>query len=86
MFSLIHAILDRPLQDVLAELPLSADVRAALLGQPNRLRTVLDTTIAYERGDWEALSLAAKRLDVPEHRLVPLLVEAVDWAGSVTGA
>jgi EAL and modified HD-GYP domain-containing signal transduction protein len=84
MFSLIDAVVDRPLEQALGELPLPPRVCDALLGQPNRLRSVLDATVAYEHGDWPALSLAAERLGIAEDRLVPLFVEAVGWAGSLS--
>jgi c-di-GMP-related signal transduction protein len=86
MCSLMDAIVDRPLDQALSELPLSRDVCQALLGEPNRLRTILDATVAYERGDWDTLALAAKRLEVPEDQLIPLFVEAVGWAGMVSNA
>ena len=44
--SLLDVILDRPMADAIAELPLSEAVREALLGGDNALRSVLDTVIA----------------------------------------
>ena len=41
MFSAIDAILDRPLEEILKDLPLTDDIKDALSGKPNRLRGVL---------------------------------------------
>ena len=40
--SLIDTMLDRPMDFAIAQLPLAEDLEAALLGQPNDLRPVLD--------------------------------------------
>ncbi|HWH31168.1 MAG TPA: EAL domain-containing protein [Egibacteraceae bacterium] len=83
MFSLIDALLEQPMAQALEGVPLAEDVHAALLGEPNRARQVLDTVVAYERGDWSALDERAARLGLPEERLPRLYAEAVEWAGAV---
>jgi c-di-GMP-related signal transduction protein len=40
-------------------LPLSDTASAALQGEPNTLRTVLDAVINYERGEWDDEAAAA---------------------------
>ena len=62
LLSVTDAILDRPIDQVLASLPVSTDVRTALCGGANRFRDVYDTLLAYERADWTAVSSAAARL------------------------
>lgn len=60
LFSLLDVMLSRTMADAVEGLPLSAAAIGALEGNPNLLRSVLDTVIAYERGEWdEAASLAA---------------------------
>jgi len=51
--SLLDAMLGRPMKDALEALPLSPPARNALLGERNRLRSVLDAVMAYETGSWE---------------------------------
>src|SRR5262249_39013418 len=62
LLSVTDAILDRPIDQVLANLPVSAELRTALCGGSNRFRDVYDTLLAYERADWPAVSAAAGRL------------------------
>ncbi len=52
--SCLDVILECPMTAILAELPLSPEVTAALLGGANFWRRLLDCVIAYERGDWAA--------------------------------
>jgi c-di-GMP-related signal transduction protein len=62
LLSVTDAILDRPIQEVLSSLPISADIRTALCGGTNRFRDIYDVLLAYERADWPALTAAATRL------------------------
>lgn len=83
MFSLMDAILELPVEQALAGVPVADDVRRALLGEPNHARRVLDAVIAYERGDWSALDAHVAGLGLAEDRLPRLYTEAVEWAGAV---
>lgn len=53
MCSLLDAILESPMEAVLKHLPLCESNDAALRGESNTQRALLDTTIAYELGQWE---------------------------------
>jgi c-di-GMP-related signal transduction protein len=66
LLSVTDAILDRPMQQVLASLPIAPEVRAALCGDSNPYRDVYDLLLAYERADWPALSVASARLGIEE--------------------
>lgn len=85
MFSLVDAILGQPMDEVVAQLPTSAEVDAALLGEPGILRDTLDLAIAYEDGDWHAVSALAERVGVPQVAVPPLYVDAVLRADEVFG-
>jgi len=80
MFSLIDAILARPLAEVLEDLPIGEEVKEALLGGKNRLRDVYEYVLAYQAGDWERLSEMGRALDVEEERVPRLYLQAVEWA------
>jgi EAL and modified HD-GYP domain-containing signal transduction protein len=79
MFSLIDAVLDRPLPEILGHLPIHEDVKAALLGAESPLREVYDYTLACERGDWERLARHATRLGVDEAETPRLYLDALRW-------
>lgn len=51
MCSLLDVILDQPMPALVEKLPLSADARAALLGDDGPGRRILDCVIAQERGN-----------------------------------
>lgn len=73
LFSTLDAMLDTPLEEALAELPLHEEVVDALLRHEGEAGQALATVLAYERGDWEHLGPA------PEH-LGDHYLAAVRWA------
>ncbi len=80
MFSMIDALLDRPLSEILSDLPISEDVKRALLGEENPLAMVYHYILLYEKADWERLSELGLRLGIDEARVGPLYMEAVRWS------
>lgn len=80
VFSMIDTLLGRSMNDVLAQLPLAPDVRAALLGEPNELGQLLDLIVAYEHGDWDAVSDIAEAFGVAEEVVTGYYIEAIKWA------
>ena len=78
--SLVDAMLDQPMSEVLAELPLPDDLAMALEGRSTILRPVLDLVLNYERGNWTACSEISTTLGVTEAAVFQRYREAVSWA------
>jgi len=76
----MDAVLDRPLESVLDELPVRKDIKEALLQRTGKYRAVLDVAIAQERGEWDKLTMLASSLKMEEERIPDLYVSAVEWA------
>ncbi|MDW7982672.1 MAG: HDOD domain-containing protein [Thermomicrobium sp.] len=61
LLSVLDALLDQPMDELLAALPLAEELRVALLHRAGELGAILDLILAYERGNWErALSLGLR--------------------------
>lgn len=78
--SLVDTMLDQPMTDVLAELPLADDLDAALQGKPAPLRPVLEFVLNYERGNWAACRDISTALWIREAIVFERYREAVSWA------
>ena len=78
--SLLDAILERSMTDVLEGFPIAGEAKAALLGEDNRLRTLLDCAIAYERGQWQRAVDCATRLRLDPARLPGAYEDALKWS------
>lgn len=80
MCSMLDAILGQPMDSLVRHLPLGASLRAALLGEDNNWRRLLDCVIAYERADWPSACAMAAAAGVATPELVPAHADAVRWA------
>jgi EAL and modified HD-GYP domain-containing signal transduction protein len=83
LLSVTDALLDRPMQQILSNLPVSADVRTALSGGTNRFRDVYDTLLAYEKADWNMLSSTATRIGPIEEQVPECYLAAANRAGNI---
>lgn len=80
IFSMIDVIMDRPLHEILEELPLDNDIKKALLGESNVLRKGLDIIMAYERADWATLEgLGHIGRNMTDEMLFDTYFEAIKW-------
>lgn len=77
--SLLDAILQQPMPQAIADIPLSDTVRSALHGAPTVPRSVLDAVVAYERGGWDTAAAAVRPLGIPESALPKAYAEALLW-------
>jgi EAL and modified HD-GYP domain-containing signal transduction protein len=89
LFSVLDAILRRPLDEILSELNLEEDLSNALLGQGPRdhpVRRLLEFVTMYELGNWPLLSAAAEEAGVNLDGLSKGYIEALRWADAVARA
>lgn len=79
MFSLLDVLLMLPMEEVLKEVVLADDLNAALLGEDNDLRRILDLVIAYEKGDWDKVIACCEREHIPVDHLKPKYDAVLEW-------
>ncbi|MGD2093126.1 MAG: HDOD domain-containing protein [Candidatus Aminicenantes bacterium] len=79
IFSLMDAFMDRPLEDILEELPLEDHVKAALLGKEDSFGNPLEVVKAFEKAQWEDVGRYSTQLKLEEDKLACLYLEAVEW-------
>jgi len=80
MCSLLDAILERPMKDILKDLPLAPETEAALLGQDNATRRLIDCVIAYENGQWARCVQLAKGAGADPSQLPTAYTQALKWS------
>lgn len=77
MFSLIDALMNMPIEKILSELPVSKDVKDALLEKDNTISELLELIIKYENGDWEAVNELVEKFGLDEEFVSCCYLEAV---------
>jgi len=85
LFSSIDAMLNRPLEELLKDLPVDEKITGALLGRAGPFRNVLDLILCYEEGNWDSLTGLAHRLGLDEQALPPQFAQAMKWASKTLG-
>jgi EAL and modified HD-GYP domain-containing signal transduction protein len=79
LFSLLDAILDRPLAQIIEQIPITNLCRDALTGVPNQPRYALDVSIASASGDWLALPQLCAKANCTELEVFHWQFEAQRW-------
>ncbi|GAB6193078.1 EAL and HDOD domain-containing protein [Desulfocastanea catecholica] len=80
LFSLLHAMLDTPIEDILNKIPVSDDIKGALTDQRGPLAIFLTIVIAYEQGSSEECFQALEKIDIPKEKLYPLYLSSLEFA------
>jgi EAL and modified HD-GYP domain-containing signal transduction protein len=83
MCSMLDAVFEQPMEAIVKHLPLGAALRAALLGEDNPWRRLLDCVVSYERADWSAACDSALRAGIRASDLGPAHADAVCWTSDV---
>lgn len=78
MFSTLQFLIAAPLEDILAEVAISEDVKAALLNHEGRCGMLYDLILAYERADWAAINRLGEELGLPMDRLPEIYFQCLD--------
>ena len=83
LFSLIDAMLDRNMEEILKQLPLSDKIIAALADRAGELFIYIRLIETYETGNWIAFRYAQKRSGVENQKLFDFYLEAIAWADAL---
>jgi EAL and modified HD-GYP domain-containing signal transduction protein len=84
LLSVVDALLDRPMEQVLSNIPVAAEVREALTGCSNRFRNVYDTLLAYEHADWNKLAAVTGKFPTIETQVPNCYLAAAGRANAVS--
>jgi c-di-GMP-related signal transduction protein len=84
MFSMMDAMLELSMEEILEKVPLDKDIKSVLLGHGGRLQPVYELMLAQEAGNWEAARQAAARLSLAESETGELWWQALQWGRQVS--
>ncbi len=83
MLSMIDAILDRPLSEIVGELGVSDWIHSALVRSSGPLYPVLGAVLAWEKGDWDAAEASAAKGHISEADLLRAYIKSLEWTKAV---
>jgi len=83
LFSMLDVLMDRPLDELLEQLPLAEEIIEALIQNEGILGKILDIVMAYEQGNWQHLddTITLDADTVRNHYL-----ESLAWSDEITSS
>ena len=80
MLSLIDGILDQKMETILEKLPLSQEIKEAILKSEGRLADYLSLVEAYEQAKWQEANEIKARLNLDSDKIPTAYHDALQWA------
>ncbi len=80
ILSVLDALMDRPMEDALKELPISDELISALTRREGSLGEALQCVLAYERADWDGVCFK----DVQPMTIRSHYLESLGWARRIS--
>ncbi len=84
LLSLMDAILEIPIADVVSKIALDQETRSVLLGGASRLRPLYQLMLAQESGEWDQAGALAQTLHLHESDAAEAYWQAMQWAREVS--
>lgn len=69
MFSTLNYLIDAPMDEILEEVPVADEIKAALLRHEGRCGMLYDLVLSYESADWERITKLAEELGIPDNMM-----------------
>ncbi len=80
LFSLLPAMLDMEMTEILQQLPLSATVADSLLELDSPYSSYLKAVCAYEQGNWDNCCHHLKIIEINQGEISNIYLEAINWS------
>lgn len=82
ILSSVDVILKKEMRDILNDLPLTHEIKDALMYRNNELGLLLDFVICFETANWQSIEEHKMFRKMDQRKLTPLYLEACRWAQS----
>lgn len=83
LFSLLDALLGQPMDEIIKDLPLTAELAEALKGERNQARELLTLAEGLEQADWKSVKAVLDAFKVPAVTASALQADALRFAGEL---
>ena len=83
MFSTLGKLMRVPLEDALEQLPISDEIKFALLKKEGRTGSLYKLILSYEKADWKTMSSCAAELGIPQSVIAQKYFECVESVNNI---
>ena len=78
MFSTLEYLIDAPMEEILADIPMVDELKSALLHREGQGGLLLELVISYEKADWKKITEDAELLDIPSAQLATIYFNCME--------
>lgn len=86
LMSLIDAILDEPIESVMEKLPLSEEIKTALIERKGYLAGYVEVTRCFEQANWSRSDSLMSKMGLDKDSLPELYTDAIEWSNTQMAA
>lgn len=83
MFSTLDYIVDAPMEEILAEIPIQDEIKNAILGEEGLCGDLLKLVLYYERADWQNIAKRTKALGIPADSIAQIYFDCVEQVNEI---
>ena len=83
MFSTLEYLIDAPMEEILADIPMVDELRDALLYHTGSGGKLLDLVISYEKANWKNITDNAEALGIPSNQLTTIYFNCMEEVNRV---
>lgn len=78
MFSTLEYMIDAPMEEILREIPVSEEVKAALISKEGEAGKLYNLVLSYEKADWSEIKILAEELGLQTNVMGQIYMECVE--------
>ena len=80
LLSVLDALMDCPMEEALGDIPVSSEIKSALIRSEGSLGDALQCVLAYERGEWDQV----RYKDLPPMTIRSHYLDSLGWARRIS--
>ena len=78
MFSTLPYIIDAPIEEILEDIPISEEVKKALISKEGQAGRLYELLLCYERAEWQDIKQIAKELGIQTNIMAQVYMECME--------
>ncbi|MBF0429949.1 MAG: HDOD domain-containing protein [Fibrobacteria bacterium] len=83
LFSLIDVLMGQSMEEIIEDIPIADDVKAALMHEENEFKRVYEIVLSYEEGNWDRVEKATSQINISELQYPKYYLDSVEWANKI---
>ncbi len=83
MFSTLEYMIDAPMEEILSDIPIAEEVKAALIRKEGKAGRLYELILCYERAEWKEIKEISEELGIQTNELAQIYMECVDQVNDI---